>query len=475
MRVEDGSVTDVLAQFQNDPRIPFAVLDRSGEEGLNLHYAHALVHADLPLSAERLEQRIGRLDRFGRRHPSLPQYVVLPIDDGGLWIAWLELLKKGFALFNASISDVQFVLGTLERDIELSMLHEGATGVRRLVDEVRRRLDGERQSLDEQTALDQASLLRESPERLVEELEGAEADEGAIECTFEKWLINALQFDRRGNQQDVFELEWSNRVLLPSAPWKEFFRPDLARPLTWRRRVAMHRQAVALLRPGAPLIEALTKQLRWDDRGTAFITWRLSRQVPAGSLWLFVKLCFVIKSAVPYRDAVLAPAAVDAMRRRATALLPPCTAILYLDSNLSEVTDSATIATLQGTYRTQVHDGRARDYNMADRPLALDMVVDSVQLAKICRAARDNGAELVRARPEFIRSIEEAVRLANELAERRRRRVELRRLLGLKEPDSGESKLDLRVQQAVECPEVRLDSIGIFMLASQLPPKVGTT
>lgn len=40
-----------------------------GSEGRNFQFAHHLVLFDLPLSADLLEQRIGRLDRIGQKHP----------------------------------------------------------------------------------------------------------------------------------------------------------------------------------------------------------------------------------------------------------------------------------------------------------------------------------------------------------------------------------------------------------------------
>jgi ATP-dependent helicase HepA len=67
------------------------VMDRRGEEGLNLNCADAIVHLDLPLSAARLEQRIGRLDRFGRRQSIIRHRVLLPFDDADSpWTAWFK-------------------------------------------------------------------------------------------------------------------------------------------------------------------------------------------------------------------------------------------------------------------------------------------------------------------------------------------------------------------------------------------------
>ena len=40
------------------------VADDSAEDGLNLQVADAVVHCRLPWSPNRLEQRIGRVDRY---------------------------------------------------------------------------------------------------------------------------------------------------------------------------------------------------------------------------------------------------------------------------------------------------------------------------------------------------------------------------------------------------------------------------
>ena len=61
---------DRAAAFFADPDAGAQVLICSeiGSEGRNFQFAHHLVLFDLPLQPDLLEQRIGRLDRFGQRH-----------------------------------------------------------------------------------------------------------------------------------------------------------------------------------------------------------------------------------------------------------------------------------------------------------------------------------------------------------------------------------------------------------------------
>jgi ATP-dependent helicase HepA len=80
-------------RFGNDLVAWLYVFDSTGEEGQNLQFADAIIHYDVPFSADRMEQRIGRLDRFGRRKNFIRHRVLIPADDDSSpWQAWLDLL-----------------------------------------------------------------------------------------------------------------------------------------------------------------------------------------------------------------------------------------------------------------------------------------------------------------------------------------------------------------------------------------------
>jgi len=57
----------VQREFAGAARI--LVSTDAGGEGLNLQFAHIVVNYDLPWNPMRIEQRIGRVDRIGQRHP----------------------------------------------------------------------------------------------------------------------------------------------------------------------------------------------------------------------------------------------------------------------------------------------------------------------------------------------------------------------------------------------------------------------
>lgn len=63
----------IRAQFTEDPakhKVRVLVATDSAGEGIDLQdHCHRLVNFDIPFNPSRLEQRIGRIDRYGQRHP----------------------------------------------------------------------------------------------------------------------------------------------------------------------------------------------------------------------------------------------------------------------------------------------------------------------------------------------------------------------------------------------------------------------
>jgi ATP-dependent helicase HepA len=103
-----------IADFRTS-RLGALIADRSAEEGLNLQFADGGLLLDLPFDPMRLEQRLGRMDRMGRRRP-IRCTSILSLSEPTLAFdaAWYEILTKGLGLLRGSLADVQFLL---EREI----------------------------------------------------------------------------------------------------------------------------------------------------------------------------------------------------------------------------------------------------------------------------------------------------------------------------------------------------------------------
>lgn len=446
-----------VRSFRDDPACEVLVCDRSGEEGLNLGFADAILHLDLPFSVTRIEQRIGRLDRFGRSKRLVRQRVLLPSDDdASYWAAWLEVLRDGFGIFESSTSDVQFILPQLEAELATAVLERGADGLRAMIPMVRDRLAAARRAADEQHALD-AVALADGGASLAEAIEDAEADEPTLQSATEQWLVGALQLQREPMDGDQVCYRWTQDTLIPRSPWEAEFGADLHHPLTWRRRVAV-RRGVPLLRPGSRLIDAMERHLRWDDRGSAFATWRVDPDVPGDDIaWLGFRLCFVIEPRLDHSLAIFQQADQEGLSRRAQRFLPAQTVELNLDVE-GGLAPAPLAPILAKPYTDNVRPQGGRDFNLCSRPALFESVMPAASFAQLCREMRDRAHEAIRRDPDLVAQIQAAERGARADARRWARRG----------GDDGARAAEL-VVEAVVNPRLRLDSMGFFVL-SRNPP-----
>ncbi|MGH7970845.1 MAG: helicase-related protein [Limisphaerales bacterium] len=84
------------------------LLTHSGTEGRNLQFCHQLVNFDLPWNPMELEQRIGRLHRYGQQRPVLIHNFT---QEGTLQQHLLEVLQEKLNLFELVIGETGLVLG----------------------------------------------------------------------------------------------------------------------------------------------------------------------------------------------------------------------------------------------------------------------------------------------------------------------------------------------------------------------------
>ncbi len=470
----DGAEADevTVAAFVECNTAAVLICDQHGEEGLNLTCADAIVHLDLPMSAARVEQRIGRLDRFGRRQTVVRHRVMVPVEeDDSPWTGWNEFLQRGLCLFHRSISDIQFLIDDLEQRAFVALLQEGPSGIAALCSEVREVIEEERRSQDEQYALDRIALAEEPVETFIRELEAAEEDESALQEGVDKWLVNTLQLNKdfvAWPERDPFKLRSDANTLIPRLPWLQAFRLDTAPLFTWRRRVAAACPESVLLRPGTPLLDLAERFTRWDDRGSAFVTWRT---VPnwEGDLWLGFRLCFVVEPDVPMSD-MLEPSRTDlALCRRAQGYLAPRLITVHVNSDGSLLEDATLLSILAKPYfSTDGAKAIAGDVNLGSRPNVLASVIDVSSFASLCRAVRDSCRSRLLLQDTLRSAIEAGVQRA--LADIERHRLRLRRSEseGIQNAQDAARVLETLLP-AIAKPALKLDAMGCFVVSS-VPP-----
>lgn len=469
---EDLDDEDVAAQFAHSQGAAILTVDRSAEEGLNLSFADAIVHLDLPLSAARIEQRIGRLDRYGRLQGIIRHRILLPSDeDDSPFAAWQTLLAQGFSIFHRSISDVQFLLDDFETRALEALLMSGPDALVGFAADIRAQIAEERKSQDEQYALDRIALAEEPVETFIQALDDAEADEAALEAGVDQWLIGALQLKKRPfawPEEDPFKLGIVKQTLIPKLPWQQQLELDDSQPLSWKRRIATRRTAVTLLRPGTPLIDVLTRFTRWDDRGTAFITHRTVADW-LGDAWIGFKLCFTIEPSLDIAD-LLAPSRAElASSRRAQRYFAQSEDTLFIDINGDPVTDPVLLAHLSKSYDGH-GKGPGADLNLGSRPHILAEFINAAAFPAVCRRVRDNARQTLSAQPAVLDAIKAATTLAASDLQRRKSRLERRQSAG----DSmvrEDIALIESILPSIASPAIRLDAMGCFILGTALPTR----
>ncbi len=461
------------------------VCDRSAEEGRNFQFTEQAVHFDLPFSPNRLEQRIGRLDRYGRA-PAIPAYAMEPAPDT-IASAWKDCLTEGFGVFYASIASLQFAIDALLPDVYDAVLDDGPTGVARMTETLPERLAAERDAVAEQDALDAIEVGDRagnvpSAMREVENLWSRiqQATEGLL-CEGPGNLRFHRDVDRKDGRYRSYRLTVPGRTpdltSMPLVAWdvlRSRFVPVVKHMGTYSRAAAIERPGARLFRIGEPLVDSLTDYIRWDDRGQTFAFWRTSRDAPDESLYFRFDYLIQADTEAASRALEASGQKLDrrALQRRADAFLPPRIASLWCALDGAVVADPDLIGLLRTPY-----EPRRGDVNInQERRWALDELIGESDWEWRCRTARARSEETLRRQPFFDAACQAAVERfeATSRATLTQRRIRFG-FLPARQRAAEESELaaDTAIDSALALgmrePQVRLDSIGAVVLSPVLP------
>lgn len=109
----------IIERFREDPQQRVLLSSEVGAEGLDFQFCDVLVNYDLPWNPMQVEQRIGRLDRFGQRAERIRIFNFV-IDDT-IETRIFQRLYERIGIFERSIGDLESILGEvivqLSRDV----------------------------------------------------------------------------------------------------------------------------------------------------------------------------------------------------------------------------------------------------------------------------------------------------------------------------------------------------------------------
>lgn len=487
-----------VRSFESSRRAAVMVADSSAEEGRNLQFANVLVHLGLPGSANRLEQRIGRCDRWSPAGSGeWRSYVVSGHAVDTFAEAWERILRDGFGIFDNSVASLQQAVDTATDEAWRILLQMGLDGVAPAATRVREMLDAEIERVREQDALD--SLEASVDERSVyARIADVESHASAFANVSDDLLAansaaGNLRFERKGNPvvglggyESLSRLpgKQAQIPLIPSFRLVRDFLPLKDHVGTFLREIAVSCEDVHLYRYGDPFIDAVSDFLWHDDRGRAFGMWRWIPDWPGEDTPLYrfdyaveANPLAVPSATDPRGEIMTVSAGTDrlALTRRADGIFPPIIVSVWMTAEGHELKHRSHLDALDAPYAKPGPTRVGGDYslNRARIREAYDLI-PSHTWGGSWRAAEEAAQRCVRDRKEVCSAIERATAIADEDAVTRLSQLRLRaarttgsELVRLQEELHREEVIARAMSAAVSAPSLRLDSTGFVVLSGR--------
>ncbi|MGJ7523386.1 protein DpdE [Variovorax sp. LT1P1] len=485
------------------------VCDARAEEGVNLHGGEKVaLHFDLPLSANRIEQRMGRLDRFGNGKEV--RAVVLIDQDNPNEAGWFELLSQGWGVFDRSVASLQYLIEEKTQSLIDEWADHGPlafaasceliAGPGGLVAQELRRID-------HQDALDALSV---SDPEAMSPMEECDGDWRAWRVAVRGLAVDALRFvwrpeASRANGDEIVRVGYAyngqQNTLLPVGRFLDTFleavdveAPASSAQFPLTHRYVFHRASaksadclakeVRLLRVGDPMVSALEQFCQLDDRGRASGLWRVRPQYavndPSGAD-LFFRFDFVVEAESPPatdRSAVRQIRA-HALARQAGASLPPLYFTVWTSGG-GEILDNPPPVVLEDYKSGQRQPYSGPDFNLnPERWRALQHTGKLTWLHEwdlLCKHARTKAERSVRQSDRMREHVERAVAaterqhlLRATQGQARIARLEGEQAIHEKQGLADDEDFYRALRQVLQEPLLRLDSVGAVFVSQDSP------
>ena len=258
---EDNATS--VERWRSNPLCRVLVCDSSAEEGINLQTADIIIHLDLPWDIFRLEQRLGRADRFvGSKLPPVKS-MVFTYGEQAYAEDWFLFAADSCGVFDESVSSLQYVLADLESYLLSQVIMGGVSVFDSDIELRRENLRGESDQIMHAAGLDSLSTTHgDLNERLFSEDEDPRLGEA-----FTIWL-NGVGGRVKSPAKGSIKIAPKPLLQIPFS-LKQAIAPWLDRELTFSRQTAVNRH-VPIVRSGHGLLDPIVAHLCNDDRGSAF-------------------------------------------------------------------------------------------------------------------------------------------------------------------------------------------------------------
>ena len=297
-----------VQHFSQDPNTHILLSSEVGSEGLDFQYCNTIFNYDLPWNPMKVEQRIGRLDRFGQKHKRINIYNLV-IENSIEERIFLRLYER-IGIFKASVGDLEAILGDEIRRISKEIFSSDLTPQQEidLAEQAARNIVRQQHELEDFEKERQSFMGQDVI--FDNEVEDAMADGRYISENEVKALVDSFmraEFHKKCLISDPEDptcfltttdefCEYMRRFVLQNHPGDQVTQSFLKRitnaqgvPVTFSSDIAYERKLVEFINFRHPLTLAALGY--WDDHREDDVIYKLSihrKQPPFGVFYFFI-------------------------------------------------------------------------------------------------------------------------------------------------------------------------------------------
>lgn len=334
----------IVDAFREDADILIAT--EAGGEGVNLQFCSLLVNFDLPWNPQRVEQRIGRVHRYGQKCDVVVVNFLNRANKADERV--FELLKEKFALFDGVFGASDEILGALESGVDIEKRILAIYQKCRTTEEVVAAFDALQGEMDEllrgRDTETRAKLIEHFDEAVAERLKGRREASNANLDLFQRRLLALVQ------------AEWPDAVI----EGHRIVKDGVTHTLDWREAEG---GPARFFRLGLPEADALVEAAKARELAPARLTFdpaayrgRLADvEALAGTSGSLVAGILTMKSLKARQELVVV------MRREDGTVVPAETALrLLLVPARAEASAAVDVAALDDALAETLAERRAR-------------------------------------------------------------------------------------------------------------------
>ncbi|MBM4044869.1 MAG: hypothetical protein FJ279_07135 [Planctomycetes bacterium] len=277
--------------FRDHPSVRFLVSTEAGGEGINLQFCHVCVNYDLPWNPMRVEQRVGRIYRFGQdkvvqvyhffNKGTIEEKVQSYFEDR------LERAAKAIAnVTNEEWEDIKGTLnGQLESEIDPTKVYQRAMVEGNLNKQTKKEIEEAVGRAQRAYQIATQSLFRDVSSYSFDDYQRRLATDLSL-ADLERFTVKFLTMHRRQLQRRQHFLDF----LVPDA-LKPFNLPERYRSATFDRDMAIRRNDAEFLALGHPFVDAVLAYVGSYDFGGLTSCRRVvgtSLKGKSGALFVFI-------------------------------------------------------------------------------------------------------------------------------------------------------------------------------------------